>query len=171
MLKHQCECENDEIHPENPSRVGVMWDHLAQCGLTDLCVKLSRIATLEEIRSIHSHSHTIFYGSDAATATSASTSLPHSRNGSPVVPITPDSAHNARRSKFSLLKCGGVGVDADTFWNELHTSNASRTAVGTVIELSTRVSKNQYWSSDSLDKKTSHRFVCPTYCIHITLDT
>ena len=105
MLKHQCECENDEIHPENPSRVGVMWDHLAQCGLTDLCVKLSRIATLEEIRSIHSHSHTIFYGADAATATSASTSLPHSRNGSPVVPITPDSAHNARRSKFSLLKC------------------------------------------------------------------
>ena len=32
---------------------------------------------------------------------------------------------------------------ADIQENELHTSNASRTAVGTVIELSTRVIKNQ----------------------------
>ena len=135
MLKHQCECENDEVHPENPSRVGVIWEHLLQCGLADLCVKVSRVATLEEIRSIHSHSHTIFYGSDAATATSAT----NTGNTTSVVPITPAAAASARRSKFSLLKCGGVGVDADTFWNELHTGNASRTAVGSVIELSTKV--------------------------------
>ena len=135
MLKHQCECENDEVHPENPSRVGVIWEHLNQCGLADLCLKVSRVATLEEIRSIHSHSHTIFYGSDASTAASSAS---NSENSSPV-PITPAAAASVRRSKFSLLKCGGVGVDADTFWNELHTSNASRMAVGTVIELSTKV--------------------------------
>ena len=135
MLKHQCECENDEVHPENPSRVGVIWEHLVQCGLADLCVKVSRVATLEEIRSIHSHSHTIFYGSDAATATSAT----NTGNSQSIAPITPAAAASARRSKFSLLKCGGVGVDADTFWNELHTGNASRTAVGSVIELSTKV--------------------------------
>ena len=137
MLKHQCECENDEVHPENPSRVGVIWKHLVQCGLADLCLKVSRVATLEEIRSIHSHSHTMFYGSDAATA---ATSANNSETTPPVAPITPAAAASVRRSKFSLLKCGGVGVDADTFWNELHTSNATRTAVGTVIELSTKVS-------------------------------
>ena len=140
MLKHQCECENTEIHPENPSRVGIIWEHLVQSGLADLCMKVSRVATLDEIRSIHTHSHAIFYGSDAASATSVTTSLSNSGSGTSIIPATAAAAASVRRSKFSLLKCGGVGVDADTFWNELHTANAARTAVGTVVELSTKVS-------------------------------
>ena len=46
------------------------------------------------------------------------------------------------RPKISMLKCGGVGVDADTYWNEAHTGNAARYAVGTVTELCTKVTSN-----------------------------
>ena len=46
----------------------------------------------------------------------------------------------SRIGKFCRLECGGVGVDADTYWNELETPPAVRTAVGTVIELSQKVS-------------------------------
>jgi hypothetical protein len=43
--------------------------------------------------------------------------------------------------KLSLLGCGGLGVDSDTYWNDRFTSVATRTAVGTVIELSTKVDR------------------------------
>lgn len=33
------------------------------------------------------------------------------------------------------LPCGGLGVDADTAWNELHTAPAARMAVGCVVDL------------------------------------
>ena len=29
-------------------------------------------------------------------------------------------------SKFTLLPCGGLGVDSDTYWNEIHTATAAR---------------------------------------------
>lgn len=38
-----------------------------------------------------------------------------------------------------MLQCGGLGVDMDTVWNELHTSSAARMAAGCVIELANRV--------------------------------
>lgn len=36
---------------------------------------------------------------------------------------------------FVRLHCGGVGVDSDTTWNEMHTSSAARMAAGCVIDL------------------------------------
>lgn len=36
---------------------------------------------------------------------------------------------------FVRLSCGGVGVDSDTTWNELHTAPAARMAAGCVIDL------------------------------------
>ena len=39
---------------------------------------------------------------------------------------------------FVRLPCGGVGVDSDTTWNELHTSSAARMAAGCVIDLATK---------------------------------
>ncbi len=38
-----------------------------------------------------------------------------------------------------MLPCGGVGVDSDTVWNDLHTAHATRMAAGCVTELATRV--------------------------------
>ena len=29
-------------------------------------------------------------------------------------------------SRFCMLPCGGVGVDSDTVWNDLHTAQAAR---------------------------------------------
>jgi hypothetical protein len=37
---------------------------------------------------------------------------------------------------FVRLECGGIGVDSDTTWNELHTAPAARMAAGCVIDLS-----------------------------------
>jgi len=36
---------------------------------------------------------------------------------------------------FVRLPCGGIGVDSDTTWNELHTAPAARMAVGCVVDL------------------------------------
>ena len=114
MLRHECLCGDNLRHPENPRRLQSIWSHLVATGLADQCVKVSREATLEEIRSVHSEAHTILYGVSSAL--------------------------NATSGKFQLLKCGGMGVDSDTYWNENHTSMATKVAAGTVVELSTMVS-------------------------------
>lgn len=36
---------------------------------------------------------------------------------------------------FVRLHCGGIGVDLDTTWNEMHTSSAARMAAGCVVDL------------------------------------
>lgn len=68
MLKHQCLCGNIEIHPENSSRLELVWNHLVQCGLADECVRVARMASLEEICSVHSEAHTLTYGTDMLAA-------------------------------------------------------------------------------------------------------
>ena len=114
MLRHECTCGDAVLHPENPRRLQSIWSHLVATGLADQCVKVSREATLEEIRSVHSEAHTIQYGV--------------------VSPLHQSS------SKFQLLPCGGRGVDSDTYWNENYTSTAAKAAAGSVLELSTMVS-------------------------------
>lgn len=114
MLRHECNCGDANLHPENPRRLQSIWSHLVATGLADQCVKVSREATLEEIRSVHSEAYTIQYG---VTSPLQSTS-----------------------SKFQLLPCGGRGVDSDTYWNENYTSQAAKIAAGSVIELSSLVS-------------------------------
>ena len=114
MLMHQCECEVADNHPENPLRVRVIWDHLVNVKMADLCVRVGREASLDEIEAVHSPDHIVLYGGAGAG--------------------------RVARSKFSMLKCGGVGVDADTYWNEAHTGNAARYAAGTVTELCVKVS-------------------------------
>ena len=121
MLRHECACGDHTLHPENPRRLQSIWSHLVATGLADQCVKVSKEATLEEIRSVHSEAHTILYG--------VSSTL------------------NSSSNKFQLLKCGGLGVDSDTYWNEHHTSTAAKLASGSVIELSTMVS-NTYLQLD-----------------------
>lgn len=43
---------------------------------------------------------------------------------------------------FVRLPCGGIGVDSDTTWNELHTAPAARMAVGCVTDLAFKGKKN-----------------------------
>lgn len=49
-----------------------------------------------------------------------------------------------------MLQCGGLGVDMDTVWNELHTSSAARMAAGCVIELANRVALKEVKVSVSI---------------------
>lgn len=44
---------------------------------------------------------------------------------------------------FVRLPCGGIGVDSDTTWNDLHTASAARMATGCVIELALKVATEE----------------------------
>jgi histone deacetylase 4/5 len=125
MLRHHCTCQSDAFHPENPLRLATIWDRLVSSGLIEACVRVARKATLEEIQSCHSETHTLIYGTDMVNRCSLAGQDPPTSDG--------------KTAKFCQLECGGVGVDADTYWNELETPAALRTAVGTLVELSHKV--------------------------------
>ncbi len=124
MLRHHCGCGSDAIHPENPSRVLAVWTRLVESGMADQCTRVARRATLEEIRSCHAETHTLVYGTDMVNRCN----------------VTGQTENGGKMGKFCRLECGGVGVDSDTYWNEVETPAAVRTAVGTLTELSQRVS-------------------------------
>jgi len=130
MLRHECNCTNPVLHPENPRRLQSIWSHLVATGLADQCVKVAREATLEEIRSVHSEAHTIQYG--------VTTPL------------------HCTSSKFQVLPCGGQGVDSDTYWNENYTSQAAKIAAGTVLELSTLVARGELKNGFALVRPPGH---------------
>jgi hypothetical protein len=125
MLRHHCTCGDNARHPEHPSRLLAIWNRLQTSGLADNCVRVARRATLEEIQSCHSETHALVYGTDMVNRCSLTGSQELNRDN--------------RMGKFCRLECGGIGVDADTYWNELETPPAVRTAVGTICELSQKV--------------------------------
>ncbi len=69
----------------------------------------SRKATIEELQTCHSEAYTLLYGTN-------------SHNRQKLDPKILEGLPN----QFCYLPCGGIGVDADTVWNELNTSPASR---------------------------------------------
>uniref|UniRef100_A0A8C7Z719 histone deacetylase n=1 Tax=Oryzias sinensis TaxID=183150 RepID=A0A8C7Z719_9TELE len=78
-----------------------------------------RKATLEELQSVHTERHVLLYGTN------------------PLNRLKLDNRKLAgifSQRMFTMLPCGGVGVDNDTIWNESHTSTASRMAAGSVVE-------------------------------------
>ncbi|NWU66354.1 HDAC4 deacetylase, partial [Pterocles burchelli] len=62
---------------------------------------------------------------------------------SPGPQLSPLSAGILSQRMFVMLPCGGVGVDSDTIWNELHSSNAARWAAGSVTELAFKVATRE----------------------------
>ncbi|KAM4626537.1 histone deacetylase 4 [Discoglossus pictus] len=119
MLKHQCICGNTNSHPEHAGRIQSIWSRLQETGLRGMCECIrGRKATLEELQSVHSETHTLLYGTN---------------------PLNRQKLESTLTSMFVRLPCGGVGVDSDTIWNEVHSSAAARLAVGCVVELSSKV--------------------------------
>uniref|UniRef100_A0A8C5PQV8 Histone deacetylase n=1 Tax=Leptobrachium leishanense TaxID=445787 RepID=A0A8C5PQV8_9ANUR len=119
MLKHQCICGNTNSHPEHAGRIQSIWSRLQETGLRSMCECIrGRKATLEELQSVHSEAHTLLYGTN---------------------PLNRQKLEGSLTSMFVRLPCGGVGVDSDTIWNEVHSSGAARLAAGCVIELSSKV--------------------------------
>ncbi|NXR65846.1 HDAC7 deacetylase, partial [Rhadina sibilatrix] len=87
-----------------------------------------RKATLEELQCVHSERHVLLYGTN------------------PLNRLKLDNGKLAgilSQRTFVMLPCGGVGVDSDTIWNELHSSNAARWAAGSVTELAFKVATRE----------------------------
>uniref|UniRef100_A0A669B8C7 Histone deacetylase n=1 Tax=Oreochromis niloticus TaxID=8128 RepID=A0A669B8C7_ORENI len=129
MLKHQCVCGNAHIHPEHAGRVQSIWSRLQETGLLGRCERIrGRKASLDEIQSVHSEFHTLLYGTS---------------------PLN-------RQKMYAVLPCGGIGVDSDTVWNEMHSSAAVRMAVGSVIELAFRVAAGELKNGFAVVRPPGH---------------
>ncbi|XP_031211436.1 histone deacetylase 9 isoform X10 [Mastomys coucha] len=142
MLKHQCICGNSTTHPEHAGRIQSIWSRLQETGLLNKCERIQgRKASLEEIQLVHSEHHSLLYG----------TSPLDGQKLDPRTLLGDDS-----RKFFSSLPCGGLGVDSDTIWNELHSSGAARMAVGCVIELASKVASGELKNGFAVVRPPGH---------------
>uniref|UniRef100_A0A3Q3NQI5 Histone deacetylase n=1 Tax=Labrus bergylta TaxID=56723 RepID=A0A3Q3NQI5_9LABR len=141
MLKHQCVCGNAHIHPEHAGRVQSIWSRLQETGLLGRCERIrGRKASLDEIQSVHSEFHTLLYGTSPLNR--------HKLDHKKLLPIS--------QKMYAVLPCGGIGVDSDTVWNEMHSSAAVRMAVGSVIELAFRVAAGELKNGFAVVRPPGH---------------
>uniref|UniRef100_A0A3P9JKK9 Histone deacetylase n=1 Tax=Oryzias latipes TaxID=8090 RepID=A0A3P9JKK9_ORYLA len=142
MLKHQCACGDNSSHPEHAGRIQSIWSRLQERGLRGQCESIrGRKATLEELQSVHTERHVLLYGTN------------------PLNRLKLDNRKLAgifSQRMFTMLPCGGVGVDNDTIWNESHTSTASRMAAGSVVELAFRVAKGELKNGYAVVRPPGH---------------
>ncbi|KAF6114073.1 histone deacetylase 4 [Phyllostomus discolor] len=141
MLKHQCVCGNSNSHPEHAGRIQSIWSRLQETGLRGKCESIrGRKATLEELQTVHSEAHALLYGTN---------------------PLNRQKLDSKKRlgsltSMFVRLPCGGVGVDSDTIWNEVHSSGAARLAVGCVVELVFKVATGELKNGFAVVRPPGH---------------
>uniref|UniRef100_A0A452HVZ1 Histone deacetylase n=1 Tax=Gopherus agassizii TaxID=38772 RepID=A0A452HVZ1_9SAUR len=141
MLKHQCTCGNTNSHPEHAGRIQSIWSRLQETGLRGKCECIrGRKATLEELQTVHSEAHTLLYGTN-----------PLNRQK-----LDSKKLLGSITSMFVRLPCGGVGVDSDTIWNEVHSSGAARLAVGCVIELVFKVATGELKNGFAVVRPPGH---------------
>ncbi|XP_039972002.1 histone deacetylase 7-like isoform X2 [Xiphias gladius] len=142
MQKHQCTCGDNSRHPEHAGRVQSIWSRLHERGLRNQCERIrSRKATLEELQSVHSEKHVLLFGTN------------------PLNRLKLDNRKLAgilSQRIFVMLPCGGVGVDIDTIWNELHTSAASRIAAGCVTDLALKVAQGELKNGFAVVRPPGH---------------
>ncbi|XP_047212165.1 histone deacetylase 5-like isoform X2 [Girardinichthys multiradiatus] len=142
MLKHQCVCGNAHIHPEHAGRVQSIWSRLQETGLLNRCERIrGRKASLDEIQSVHSEFHTLLYGTSPLNRHK----LDHKKLLGPI-----------SQNMYAVLPCGGIGVDSDTVWNEVHSSAAVRMAVGSVIELAFKVAAGELKNGFAVVRPPGH---------------
>ena len=124
---NQCMCGNNNAHPEHAGRLQSIWARLQETGIVQRCLRLrSRKATIEELQSVHSEAYTLLFGTDPIHRQRVDT------NRFAELPM----------KNFVMLPCGGIGVDSDTTWNDIHTPFAARMAAGCVIDLAFKGKNN-----------------------------
>ncbi|XP_043939807.1 histone deacetylase 7 isoform X2 [Protopterus annectens] len=142
MLKHQCSCGDNSNHPEHAGRIQSIWSRLQERGLRNQCECIrGRKATLEELQSVHTERHVLLYGTN------------------PLNRLKLDNRKLAgilSQRMFVMLACGGVGVDSDTIWNDLHSPNAARLAAGSVIELAFKVATRELKNGFAIVRPPGH---------------
>ncbi|XP_062051119.1 histone deacetylase 7 isoform X6 [Lepus europaeus] len=142
MLKHQCPCGDSSRHPEHAGRIQSIWSRLQERGLRSRCECLrGRKASLEELQSVHSERHVLLYGTNPLSRLKLD-------NGK--------LAELLEQRMFVMLPCGGVGVDTDTIWNELHSSNAARWAAGSVTDLAFKVASRELKNGFAVVRPPGH---------------
>ncbi|XP_062488124.1 histone deacetylase 5 isoform X1 [Pezoporus occidentalis] len=142
MLKHQCTCGNTNIHPEHAGRIQSIWSRLQETGLLGKCERIrGRKATLEEIQTVHSEHHALLYGTSPLNRQKLDSKKL-------LGPIT--------QKTYAVLPCGGIGVDSDTVWNELHSPSAVRTAVGCLLELAFKVAAGEIQNGFAVIRPPGH---------------
>lgn len=140
MLKHQCICGDYSSHPEHGGRLQSIWARLQETGLVSRCERIrSRKATLEEIQSCHDEGYAFMFGTNPLNRQK----LEMSKLELPI-------------KSFVMLPCGGIGVDSDTTWNELHTASAARMAAGCVIELALKVAMGEAKNGFAMVRPPGH---------------
>ncbi|XP_077979198.1 histone deacetylase 4-like isoform X2 [Glandiceps talaboti] len=141
MQKHQCTCGNNSLHPEHAGRLQSIWARFQETGVVSRCERVkSRKATLDEIQTCHSEGYTLFYGTN-----------PLNRQK-----IDSKKLAGLPKISFTVLPCGGLGVDSDTVWNDLHTSSAARMATGCVIELAFKVAAGELKNGIAVVRPPGH---------------
>lgn len=135
MQKHQCMCGNSTSHPEHAGRIQSIWSRLQETGLRSHCECIrGRKASLEELQTVHSEAHVLLYGTNPL----------RQKLDCSVSPM------------FVRLPCGGIGVDSDTIWNEVHSSSAARLAVGSVVELVFKVASGELKNGFAIVRPPGH---------------
>ncbi|XP_067371351.1 histone deacetylase 4 isoform X3 [Channa argus] len=135
MQKHQCICGNTTSHPEHAGRIQSIWSRLQETGLRAHCECVrGRKASMEELQTVHSEAHVLLYGTNPL----------RQKLDCSVSPM------------FVRLPCGGIGVDNDTFWNEIHSSSAARLAVGSVVELVFKVASGELKNGFAVVRPPGH---------------
>ncbi|KAA0715482.1 Histone deacetylase 4 [Triplophysa tibetana] len=97
------------------------------------CIR-GRKATLEELQTVHTEAHVMLYGTNPL----------RQKLDSSVTPM------------FVRLPCGGIGVDSDTIWNEVHSSSAARLAVGSVVDLVFKVASGELRNGFAVVRPPGH---------------
>ncbi|XP_076360796.1 histone deacetylase 4-like isoform X3 [Tachypleus tridentatus] len=140
MLKHQCICGDNSSHLEHGGRLQSIWARLQETGLVARCARVrARKASLEELQTCHSEAYTMLFGTNPLNRHRLDMSVLD-------LPI----------KSFVILSCGGIGVDSDTTWNELHTASASRMAAGCVIELALKVATGEVKNGFAIVRPPGH---------------
>ncbi|CAD5234865.1 unnamed protein product [Bursaphelenchus xylophilus] len=123
MSGHNCVCGDDTNHVEHGGRVSCIYKRLGDCGLLSVCEKVpSKKAPLDLLKLAHSSAHVNFFA--------ASTGNGFRLDGQAL-------------EKFVQLPCGGIGVDADTYFNADSSKLAIKLSVGSLVELVTQVAEGK----------------------------
>ncbi|XP_045027399.1 histone deacetylase 4 isoform X4 [Daphnia magna] len=141
MLRHQCMCGSNSAHPEHGGRLQSIWARLQETGAVHRCLRLrSRKATAEELQSVHSDVYTMLFGTEPAHRPKVDV------NRFAELPM----------KNFVMLPCGGIGVDSDTTWNDIHTPSAARMAAGCVIDLAFKAAMGEIRNGFAIVRPPGH---------------
>ncbi|KAK1331126.1 hypothetical protein QTO34_009075 [Cnephaeus nilssonii] len=159
MLKHQCMCGNTHVHPEHAGRIQSIWSRLQETGLLSKCERIrGRKATLDEIQTVHSEYHTLLYGTSPLNRQKLDSKklLALAVEATSRVALFLFPAGPISQKMYAMLPCGGIGVDSDTVWNEMHSSSAVRMAVGCLVELAFKVAAGELKNGFAIIRPPGH---------------